>query len=159
MSDKKKFKDTKLGSFLIKNFPKAKDLIGDLLPDNGVLGIVKNLVSKDKEVSPEIREETLKMLKEFELEFYKVEVEDRKSARSREVEIAKTGSSDWLMYATGVTGLGTFAVLVYSILFRELPENALLHQLIGMIEGVALTIFAYFFGTSKSSSDKNKLIK
>ena len=93
--------------------------------------------------------EALEMLK-VEISMFELEVQDRDSARKREIEMAKTGKTDWLMYLTGLTGLAVFGVLVYSILFREIPESALLHQLIGMIEGVALGIFAYYFGASKN---------
>lgn len=44
---KKKFKDTKLGKFLAKVAPKVLGIAGDLLPDAGVLGMVKNLIEKD----------------------------------------------------------------------------------------------------------------
>ena len=44
MSDRKKFKDTKLGGWLSTNAPKVLDAVGDLLPDQGALGVVKNLI-------------------------------------------------------------------------------------------------------------------
>lgn len=39
-----KIKDTKLGQWLKDKAPKVLDIVGDALPDQGVLGIVKNLV-------------------------------------------------------------------------------------------------------------------
>ena len=50
MSDKKKIKDTKLGSWLADKAPSILGVVGDLLPDNGALGIVKNLIDKDPAV-------------------------------------------------------------------------------------------------------------
>jgi hypothetical protein len=50
MSDKKKIKDTKLGSWLADKAPGILGVVGDLLPDNGALGIVKNLIDKDPAV-------------------------------------------------------------------------------------------------------------
>ena len=50
MSDKKKIKDTKLGSWLASKAPSILGVVGDLLPDKGALGIVKNLIDKDPEV-------------------------------------------------------------------------------------------------------------
>ena len=50
MSDKKKIKDTKLGSWLADKAPNILGVVGDLLPDNGALGIVKNLIDKDPAV-------------------------------------------------------------------------------------------------------------
>ena len=50
MSDKKKIKDTKLGSWLADKAPSILGIVGDLLPDKGALGIVKNLIDKDPKV-------------------------------------------------------------------------------------------------------------
>jgi len=50
MSDKKKIKDTKLGSWLANKAPNILGIVGDLLPDKGALGIVKNLIDKDPTV-------------------------------------------------------------------------------------------------------------
>ena len=40
----KKIKDTGLGKWLKAKAPKILDTVGDLLPDNGGLGVVKNLL-------------------------------------------------------------------------------------------------------------------
>ena len=41
----KKFKDTKVGSFLIGDKGILKHL-GDIVPDKGFLGVLKNLITK-----------------------------------------------------------------------------------------------------------------
>ena len=46
----KKIKDTKLGSWLKDKAPQILDVVGDLLPDSGGLGVVKNLIDKDPKV-------------------------------------------------------------------------------------------------------------
>jgi len=48
-----KIKDTKLGGWLKEKAPGVLDVVGDLLPDRGALGVVKNLLDKDPNVSPE----------------------------------------------------------------------------------------------------------
>jgi hypothetical protein len=53
MSDKKKIKDTKLGSWLADKAPGILGVVGGLLPDKGALGIVKNLIDKDPKVDSE----------------------------------------------------------------------------------------------------------
>ena len=50
MADRKKIKDTKLGGWLKDKAPNILNIVGDLLPDSGGLGIVKNLISKDDSV-------------------------------------------------------------------------------------------------------------
>ena len=53
MSNKKKIKDTKLGIWLKDKAPDILGVVGDLLPDKGVYGIVKNLIDKDPKVDSE----------------------------------------------------------------------------------------------------------
>ena len=52
MENKKKIKDTKLGIWLKEKAPNVLGLVGDLLPDSGALGIVKNLLDKEPDVDP-----------------------------------------------------------------------------------------------------------
>ena len=39
-----KIKDSKLGKFLKEKAPNVLNIVGDILPDSGALGIVKNLI-------------------------------------------------------------------------------------------------------------------
>ena len=59
---KKKFKDTKVGKFLLSNGSGIVNTLGDALPSNGVLGIVKGLIDKDDTLPPQAKEEALKLL-------------------------------------------------------------------------------------------------
>tara|TARA_B110000977_G_C11055575_1_gene483941 strand:- start:1211 stop:1666 length:456 start_codon:yes stop_codon:yes gene_type:complete len=61
---KKKFKDTKVGKFLLGSGSKIADIVGDLLPDSGVLGIVKNLIEKDDVMPAQDKETALKLLEQ-----------------------------------------------------------------------------------------------
>ena len=64
MSNKKKFKDPKVGKFLSKTAPAILGTVGDIIPDAGVLGLVKNLIEKEDPVvlPPEDKEKALKLL-------------------------------------------------------------------------------------------------
>ena len=63
------------------------------------------------------------------------------------------------MLITGLIGVSVFVFMVVAIVFMpELQENKLLIHLLGMVEGVAITIFSYYFGSSKGSKDKTKLL-
>lgn len=53
MAERKKIKDTGLGKWLKEKAPSILDTVGDLLPDQGGLGIVKNLLDKEPDISPE----------------------------------------------------------------------------------------------------------
>tara|TARA_Y100000114_G_scaffold156494_1_gene183838 strand:- start:2322 stop:2771 length:450 start_codon:yes stop_codon:yes gene_type:complete len=61
---KKKFKDTKIGSFLKHKAPAILDGIGDILPDQGTLGIVKNIITKDNDIPPADKETAMKLIEQ-----------------------------------------------------------------------------------------------
>tara|TARA_R100001015_G_C4469853_1_gene53919 strand:+ start:130 stop:558 length:429 start_codon:yes stop_codon:yes gene_type:complete len=64
MSDKKKpFKETKLGKFLTNKGSKLVDVVGDILPDSGVLGVVKGLIDKDDSLPQHDKDMALELLK------------------------------------------------------------------------------------------------
>lgn len=146
MEDKKKFKDTKVGQFLKDKAPKILDTIGDILPEKGVLGIVKNLISSSDELSPEDKAIAFEHLKDA----FALEVQDRESARNREIEIAKIHKFDFLFYMTGFVGLSVFCFIVYAIVYLQIPDQnkEIWIHLIGISEGVVLSIFGYYFGSS-----------
>ena len=136
--NKKKFKDTKLGAWLGTNAPKVLDVVGDLLPDQGALGVVKNLIQGDPDL-------------EFARMAFELESADRASARQREIEVVKaTGKVDWMMMVTGMVGLLSFVFTIYAVVYIEsVRENELFIHLMGMIEGVVIgNIFAYYYGAS-----------
>lgn len=141
----KKLKETKIGILLKEKAPKVLELIGDILPSNGAMGIIKNIISKDPDLTPEEKSQ----LHEQVVEMYKLEVEDRNSARQREVEMVKAGSEDWMMNFTGIVGLGGFVLLLIAIVFIEVPENnkELMIHTTGIVEGIVLSIVGYYFGS------------
>ena len=154
---KKKFKDTKFGKLLSK----AKDIGVDVAPiaakaiTGNIGGAINDAVSllsgQDNEEARELLSELELEREKIELDFYRAEIQDRESARNREVELAKTGGVDWLMYVTGLTGLVSFCVIIYAVIWiPSVLDNELFIHLMGMVEGVVISnLFAYYFGTSK----------
>ena len=55
--ERTKLRDTKVGRWLRTTAPKVLDVVGDALPDSGMLGVVKNLVDVDPDVTHEQRME------------------------------------------------------------------------------------------------------
>lgn len=47
---KKKFSQTKVGQFLTNKVPSILGVVGDVLPDAGVLGMVKGLIEKEPDI-------------------------------------------------------------------------------------------------------------
>ena len=139
---KKPFKDTKVGKFLMKKLP---DFAGAALT-GGPLEAIKSLIEDDPAITPEEKAQ----LHEELVELYKLEVADRDSARNREIEVAKTGRFDFMYNLTGVIGLGAFAFIVYAIVYLEIPEDnkEVWIHLIGICEGIVLSIFGYFYGSA-----------
>ena len=138
---KKKFKDTKVGQFILKKIP---GFVGDILPQKGVLGVVKNLIDNEPELTSQ---DKIQLHNEL-IELYELEVADRDSARKREVEKAKSGGFDFMFNLTGVIGLGAFAFIIYAIVYLQIPESnkEVWIHLIGICEGIVLSIFGFFFG-------------
>jgi len=164
---KKSFKETKFGAFIAKagqSMPEILSIGGEILTGDvgGAVEKVGALLKGKAETDPA----AASLLQEFEMakmeyqkEIFALEVEDRKSARSREIEIAKIGGQDWMMYLTGIAGILAFFVVIYAVIWIPTSQtNKLFIHLMGLIEGAVMTIFAYYFGTSKSSADKNKLL-
>ena len=64
MKQKKKLKDTKIGAFLASKAPKVLNAVGDVLPDQGTLGIVKNLISSDTKIKAVDKEQAMKLIEQ-----------------------------------------------------------------------------------------------
>ena len=68
---KKKFKDTKVGKFLASNGSSIVDTLGSVLPDAGLLGVVKNLIEKqpmpikDKEMALRLLDQDITEMQEI----------------------------------------------------------------------------------------------
>ena len=145
-NDKKPFKETGLGKILLGVIPGFVKGASKALPDSGVLGVIKNLIDTDPDMTEEEKAQAHDQL----VELYKLEVQDRDSARKREAEIVKYGGKDWMMSLTGIIGLAAFGFLVYTVVTTQVPETnkEIFIHMIGIVEGVALSIFGYYFGSA-----------
>jgi len=137
----------------------------------GAEGLVKSITSgldslitnKEEKLEAErkIQELVTSHVREMEKlsnEQFKNEVEDRASARSRETAfITATGHVDYLMWFLALSAIGIFAGMVYAVIEDHVPnENReLIFHIFGIIEGVLLSIFSYYFGSSAGSRIKD----
>ena len=69
---KKKFRDTKVGKFLGSKGSGIIGLVGDVLPDKGLLGILKNVISKDDTIPQQDKDIALELLKQDAIEMQEV---------------------------------------------------------------------------------------
>ena len=84
-NDKKKIKDTNLGKWLREKAPNVLDTVGDLLPDQGALGVVKNLLDNEPDVSPE----EAKAMVEAEIAYQNNVTERWKADMNSDIKLAK----------------------------------------------------------------------
>ena len=73
---KKKFKETKIGKWLIDKAPEILDVVGDFVPDAGLLGAVGKMIDSSQ-MTPQEKEYAQSQI----VSLYELEVEDRKNAR------------------------------------------------------------------------------
>ena len=64
--DRKKIKDTKVGIWLKDKAPDVLETVGELLPDQGALGVVKRLIDLEPNMTAQEKMELEKMLMEYE---------------------------------------------------------------------------------------------
>ena len=172
--EKKAFKDTTFGKILGKAGDIVEDSAGYILKatiGGDPMGAVQDLVgdltkSKNPKAKPLLNELQLKMA-EIELEFSKIELEETKAylgdvqnARSREMEYVRAGKRDWFQIVVGTLGLLMLGFVLYVLVYRHLPEanRDLFIHFLGIIEGIAIAIFNYYFGSSKGSKDKTDIM-
>jgi len=157
----KPFRDTAVGKFLqSKGFNSVLNVAGAAIPGVKILQDVKNAVmgsQEFKDLTPEEREQFLRL---YDLEVQELDkrLADVQNARFREIEIKKLGKSDWFMNTAGIIALAAFIFIIYVLVFRNIPEanKTLFTHLIGIIEGVVISIYAYYWGSSKGSRDKTQ---
>jgi len=137
MSKKKKIKDTKLGSWLADKAPNILGVVGDLLPDKGALGIVKNLIDKD----PAVDSEEAQRIIDAEVKFQENVSSRWASDMGSDVKLAK------LIRPLTLLALMTMFVLTMAFDSMDtLPFNVK-DSYVSLLEILMLTAFgAYFAG-------------
>jgi len=137
-TNKKKFKETKVGIFLKEKAPKILDTVGEFLPDQGGLGIVKNLISGDKDIKPEDKEMALKLLDQ--------DIAEMNNISSRWASDMKSDS--WLSKNTRPMTL-IYLTLAMTI-FIVLDSTVLLEIKTGwvsLLEALLITVYVAYFGS------------
>lgn len=132
----KKLKDTKVGQWLREKAPSVLDVVGDVLPDRGVLGVVKNLVDKD----PTLDSESFKAVMDAEMRAQDNVTERWKADAASDVKLAK------MIRPSVMIALLVFfmAITIWDGVDPQFmpPENY-----INLLEILMLTVFgAYFAG-------------
>ncbi len=132
----KKLKDTKVGQWLRERAPSVLDVVGDVLPDHGVLGIVKNLVDKD----PTLDSEAFKAVMDAEMQAQEQVTRRWEADAQTDVKLAQYIRPLVLIVLT----VFYMIIMIWDGLSQQFmpPENY-----INLLEILMLTVFgAYFAG-------------
>ena len=148
MADKKKIKDTKLGAWLSEKAPNILGVVGDLLPDSGALGIVKNLIDKDPEVDSE---EGQRMI-DAEVRFQENVTERWKADMGSDVKLAKL-----IRPVTLICLMGMFMVTMFIDSMDNVPFNVK-NSYVSLLELLMLTAFGAYFAGRTIEKKYNKPI-
>ncbi len=100
-------------------------------------------------------------LEELALEQYALGLKDVASARAREADIVRTtGKKDINLYALAWCVVCGFFILCWVLMKYPIPtgQSEAVFMLFGAVSTGFGTVLAYFFGSSKSSSDKTRLL-
>jgi len=140
-----KIKDTKLGKWLKSKAPNVLNTVGDLLPDQGALGLVKNLIDKDPDV--DTAEGTAMV--DAEIEFQKNVTERWKADMGSDVKLAKL-----IRPITLIALMAMFMVTMVLDSLDQLPFNVK-DSYVSLLEILMLTAFgAYFAGRTIEKAKK-----
>lgn len=136
---KKKFNETKVGKFLSKAAPGILNIAGDVLPDAGVLGLVKNLIHKDPALPAEDKQKALKLLEQDMIEMQ---------------EITKRWSSDmksdsWLSKNTRPLALIflTASLVIFILLDGFEISFSIDDGWVDLLKSLLITVYVAYFGS------------
>ncbi len=142
---KEKIKDTKLGKWLKEKAPNVLDTVGDLLPDQGALGVVKNLLDKEPGIDP--AEAKAKI--DAEVAFQNNVTERWKSDMGSDVKLAKL-----IRPVTLIALMSMFMLTMIADSMDDWPFNVK-DSYVSLLEILMLTSFgAYFAGRTIEKAKK-----
>jgi hypothetical protein len=126
------------------------------IPDDTIEGVTKALTG-----NPEM---TIK-LKELDLEYAKLEVQDRDSARQAYAQVATSEHATKLdkvvvpVLALGVVGLAFTLIGVLMFVNTPTDQQQIIIFALGFITSAAGQVLSFYFGSSQGSKDKTEEMK
>ncbi len=137
--EKKTFKETKIGAFLANKAPKVLAAIGDVLPDQGGLGVVKNIISSDTKIKAVDKEEAMRLIE--------LDMQELKEVSSR--WRADMKSDSWLSKNTRPLAL---VFLTVSSVFMMAVDSFHLQfdvdeSWINLLKTLLVTVYVAYFGS------------
>ena len=138
--NKKPFKESKVGIFLKEKFPKIIDIVGDALPNRGLIGIVKNLISKDDSQGYEVSAEALRMLQDYEL----TELKEVTTRWDNDMT-----SDSWLSKnVRPITLLYLLLIMTVLVIGDSIPGGFIVKDIwVTLVESLLITVIIAYFGS------------
>ncbi len=146
---KKKLKDTKVGKFLSQKGPSILEAVGEIVPDAGVLGLVKKLIQKEDPVvlPPQDKETALKLLEQDMIEMQ---------------EVSKRWASDmqsdsWLSKNTRPMTLIFLTVSMVALVLLDSFEIAFEvdNGWVDLLKSLLITVYVAYFGSRGAEKFKS----
>lgn len=160
---KKKFVDTKIGSFLKEKAPHVIDKIAEVAGKSGI-PIVSQIGNVVDMLIPEMKEEIQPLLDDYDNELPLL-LADLADARNREIAIATSEHSPLLNKIItpllAILILGSCFLLWYMVLFKDISpqKETIMAGIIGSLTTLSMGVVGYYFGSSQGSRDKSETLK
>ena len=147
---KKKFKDTKVGQFLSKIAPSILGTVGGVIPDAGLLGLVKNLITKESDIiiSPQDKETALILLEQDMIELKEV---------SKRWE-SDMKSDSWLSKNTRPMSLIFLTIMTIALIWvdsHHLISLTVEQEWISLLKTLTTTVYVAYFGSRGAEKFKS----
>lgn len=126
------------------------------------LGIEPNEDALEKKVATLTADDLLKLkeaenkfvldMRKLDLDFDKIDIEDRANARAREIAL-----KDWMPKALGITVIILYACTIAALMFLKIPEpnRDMMNQMAEILKMAVIMILSYYFGSSAGSRAKD----
>ncbi len=136
---KKKFNETKVGKFLIEKGSGLVGLVGEALPSNGVLGVLKGLIEKDDALPPEDKEKALKLL-----ELDAVELQEVSNRWASDMK-----SDSWLSKNTRPLSLIFLSVSMITLVLLDSAniQFNVDQSWVDLLKNLLVTVYVAYFGS------------
>jgi len=144
---KKKFKDTKVGQFLLGKSG-VLDSLADVLPDKGLLGVVKNLIDRDETLPSPDKEMALKLLEQDIVEAQEV---------SKRWE-SDMSSDSWLSKNTRPMSLIFLTIMTIAFIWVDSHgyiDFTVEEQWINLLKTLTTTVYVAYFGSRGAEKFKS----